>query len=275
MHTTIISPAELEVLTEVKFLDCRAKLGNPAWGREAFASGHIPGAQFADLDDDLAAQPGDGGRHPLPDFSDWIEQIREWGIGNDDQVVVYDDAGGAFAARAWWMLRWAGHAAVAVLDGGLNAWSGELATSTAPVTPSNFEPGTPLTRTIQASSIETSAREARGADDGATQTLVDARTEARWRGLEEPIDPIAGHIPGAACLPFQGNLDADGTFKAKTDLITRFAGLDDPIVCYCGSGVTAAHNVLAMRIAGRAEPYLYPGSWSEWIRDPSRPIERC
>jgi thiosulfate/3-mercaptopyruvate sulfurtransferase len=191
--------------------------------------------------------------------------LAELGCSESDQIVVYDDAGGAFAARAWWCIRWLGHQDVAVLDGGIGAWSGDLETTPATPAPGNFRPRPALTRTISAAELAASLTGA---------TLVDARVQARFEGREEPIDPVAGHIPGASCLPFQGNLDASGHFLPATELTRRFAHLADadPLICYCGSGVTAAHNILALRIAGFAEPVLYPGSWSEWISDEQRPI---
>jgi thiosulfate/3-mercaptopyruvate sulfurtransferase len=263
MHETIISAADLaELGARCRILDCRARLGDPEFGPRAYAAGHIPGALYASLDDDFAAPPGDGGRHPLPDCERLRDRFRAWGVNDADQLVVYDDAGGAFAARAWWCARWLGHRAVAVLDGGLAAWDGPLTPAVPAVDPGNFSIREPLTRTVDADALL-------GHLD--TTALVDARTQARFDGREEPVDPVAGHIPGAVCLPFQDNLDEHGHFRSPGELAARFADLPDDVVCYCGSGVTAAHNVLAMRIAGRAEPRLYPGSWSEWIRDPSRP----
>jgi len=276
-YTTVISaPALAEANPNCVILDCRARLGDPAWGASAHAQQHLPRALHADLDTQLAAPPGAGGRHPLPSKSSWIDCIRRWGIGNEDQVVVYDDAGGAFAARAWWMLRWVGHERVAVLDGGMDAWAaatdsnfaqGQVATPT----PSEFAQGTPLTEYIDSPSM------VEAVNKSASSRLIDARTEARWAGKEEPIDPVAGHIPGALCRPFQLNLDGNGHFKSAVALHKEFAELlggnaAAPVICYCGSGVTAAHNVLAMRIAGFDEPTLYADSWSGWITDPSRPI---
>lgn len=246
----------------VRLLDCRARLGDPDWGPRAYAEGHLPGAVHASLDHDFAAPPGAGGRHPLPEPQRLRDRFRAWGVDDGTQVVVYDDAGGAFAARAWWCARWLGHEAVAVLDGGLAAWPGPLSRDTPEPPAGNFSIRASLTRTVDAA----------GLLDRLPQTaLVDARTRARFDGLEEPIDPVAGHIPGAVCLPFQDNLGSDGRFRPAAELARRFAELPDDVVCYCGSGVTAAHNVLALRIAGRPEPVLYPGSWSEWIVDPSRP----
>ncbi len=250
----------------MRVLDCRARLGDPGAGRQAYAQGHIPGAVHADLDRDLADPPGSNGRHPLPTRERWLATCRRWGLNDEDAVVTYDDVGGAFAARAWWMLRWLGHSNVAVLDGGLHAWQriqpGPLQTESPVPAPGNFSDRTPLTRTVAAAEIT----------PGTHSTLVDARVSARFEGQEEPIDHTAGHIPGAVCLPNGDNLTADGYFKPASELHARFAGLSEDIICYCGSGVTAAHNILAMVSAGLPEPALYPGSWSEWIEDPSRPI---
>ena len=264
-YTTVIAADELRELHNVKIFDCRAALGDSGYGHRVYAEGHIAGAVYLSLDDDLASPPGDGGRHPLPRPDSLAMRLRELGVSDDAQVVVYDDAGGAYAARAWWCLRWLGHEAVAVLDGGLNAWTGTLETTTPDPAPGNFSIRPALTRTVDASELQTSA---------SARTLVDARARARFAGEEEPIDPVAGHIPGAVCLPFQENLAADGRFQDAETLKRRFAdvGSADNVVCYCGSGVTAAHNILAMKIAGYPEPALYPGSWSEWIRDPDRAI---
>ena len=247
----------------VRLFDCRAVLGDPAGGRRAYDAGHIPGALHADLDRDLAAAPGSAGRHPLPERFAMAERFAAWGVDSGDQMVFYDDAGGAFAARGWWLARWCGHEAAAVLDGGLGAWPGELTTCLTVPDRGDFRLRPPLTRTVAVAEIEGRPGEF---------SLIDARTKRRFDGLEEPIDPVAGHIPGARCRPFQENLDANGRFRPASELRQRFAGLEDNPVCYCGSGVTAAHNVLAMRLAGFDEPALYPGSWSEWIADPERPI---
>lgn len=263
MHTTLISAkAVARDLATLKLLDCRARLGDAGYGRAVYGAGHLPGACHASLDDDLASAPGRGGRHPLPDPERLRDRFRAWGIDDDDQIVAYDDAGGAFAARAWWCARWLGHASVAVLDGGFGAWGGALETAPAAPEPGHFSIRPALTRSIGADELARTLGET---------ALVDARTRARFDGLEEPIDPVAGHIPGASCLPYQDNLGGDGRFRSALELAARFASLPDDVVCYCGSGVTAAHNVLAMRIAGRGEPVLYPGSWSEWIVDPDRP----
>jgi thiosulfate/3-mercaptopyruvate sulfurtransferase len=263
IYTTLIAP-EIAAARGFsgKFIDCRTRLGDPDWGLKAYQDGHIAGAAYLSLDHDLAAPPGAGGRHPLPDPARLVRRLEALGINDGDQVVVYDDAGGAFAARAWWCLRWLGHEAVALLDGGLDAWPAPLQKQSASEAPGNFSRRPPLTRVVDASAI---------ADHSERYRLLDARAEARFRGEEEPIDPVAGHIPGAVCVPFQGNLGPDGRFRSAAELRARFPERDD-VVCYCGSGVTAAHNVLAMRHAGLPEPALYPGSWSEWIRDPARPV---
>jgi thiosulfate/3-mercaptopyruvate sulfurtransferase len=262
MHTTLIDAQTLAANPTWRILDCRARLDDPGYGARAYASGHVPGAHYAGLDAHFAAPAGAGGRHPLPDPAALRDSFRGWGVNDGDQIVVYDDAGGAFAARAWWCARWLGHAAVAVLDGGLQAWRGPLSQARPEGQTGAFSIRPSLTRTIEATALLQALPGA---------TLVDARAQARFDGIEEPIDPVAGHIPGALCRPFQGNLEATGHFRPPAALAERFAGLPEDTVCYCGSGITAAHNVLAMRIAGLPEPILYPGSWSEWIRDPSRP----
>ena len=263
MFKTLISARELCALGDkVKIFDCRTALGDPDHGRRLFAAGHIQGAQYLSLDDELAAPPGRGGRHPLPEAATLAARLAALGVNEHDQVVVYDDAGGAFAARAWWCIRWLGHAGVAVLDGGLAAWTETLVSAVDPVQTGDFRIRPSLTRTVDAPAL---------AGNLPAYHLIDARSQARYDGAEEPIDPVAGHIPGAICLPFQGNLTSEGTFASPDVLRNRFCEPDRPVVCYCGSGVTAAHNILAMIIAGYDEPGLYPGSWSEWILAEERP----
>lgn len=251
--------------------DCRADLMDKQQGRRAFDAGHLPGARFADLEKQLAAAPGQGGRHPLPDKQSLVQQFRAWGINNHSHLVCYDQNTGAFAARFWWLARWLGHENVYVLDGGLEAWiaAGEPLTTELThdekISPGQFEAATPLTREVAADQVLSDHH-----------LLIDARDAARYRGETEPVDPIAGHIPGAVSAPFIENLQA-GRFLPATTLRQRFEGLgannETDIVCYCGSGVTAAHNILALKLAGFDEPALYAGSWSGWITDPSRPIE--
>jgi len=251
-------------------VDCRFLLADPAAGRKAYNTGHIPGARYISLDDHLSTPhvPGKTGRHPMPDIADWRRVAGTFGIQPGRQVVMYDDAGGAMAARMWWMLRWIGHEQAAVLDGGWQAWQGAGQHESTALPDAASEPAYPVRPALVAT---LSARE----PDAATQQLVDARDLPRYRGDTEPLDPVAGHIPGAACSPFSANLDGNKKFLSPAALKEKFAPVlasGKPVVCYCGSGVTAAHNILAMKIAGLDTPPLYPGSWSEWITDPSRPV---
>ncbi len=267
MHP-LIKATELNAsLKDVLIFDCRATLGNLDKGLEDFNAGHIPGAVHADLDSDLSCAPGDGGRHPLPQREALEAKFRAWGIDSHSHLICYDQNNGAFAARFWWLARWLGHACVQILDGGLDAWTSydyptEMASTER--APGNFTASEPLTRTCQLEEVLSGHHK-----------LLDARDAARFRGEQEPIDPVAGHIPGAVCAPFSANL-IDGHFRSAEELAERFADLgigpQDQLTCYCGSGVTAIHNILALMIAGYPEPALYPGSWSEWIRDPQRPV---
>lgn len=254
-------------------MDCRFSLADSAAGYRAYVQSHLPGARYAHLDKDLSGPiTPTTGRHPLPDPAHLRHRFSEWGIGNDTQVVTYDDMGGMLAAaRLWWLLRWLGHQAVAVLDGGFPAWQkvGLPVTTELPtVRPAIFEarPDNQLwLTTAQVAALPP------------TDLLVDARGAARYRGEMEPIDPVAGHIPGAINLPTEENLAADGCFQPASELRARFTALLDgrspaQIVHQCGSGVTACHNMLAMEATGLRGSRLYPGSWSEWIRDSSRPI---
>ncbi|WUU96681.1 sulfurtransferase [Actinoallomurus sp. NBC_01490] len=250
-------------------LDVRWRLGGPP-GIEAYRRGHLPGAVFIDLDHDLAAPPGAGGRHPLPDASAFQEAMRRAGVGQGDLVVVYDDADATAAARAWWTLRYFGHERVRVLDGGYHAWvdAGQPVTTEVPtVQEGDFTatPGhLPLLDADGALAV---------AKDG---VLLDARAPERYRGEVEPVDPVAGHIPGAVNAPTHGNVGVDGRFLPAGLLRERFAGLGATdaaeVGAYCGSGVTAAHEILALTIAG-VPAALYAGSWSDWITDPARPVE--
>ncbi|WP_326569705.1 sulfurtransferase [Amycolatopsis rhabdoformis] len=268
----LITPAELAALPDTRrpvVLDVRWRLAGPP-AAESYREGHLPGAVFVDLDAALAAPPGDGGRHPLPDPADLQRDLREAGVSAARPVVVYDDADGSVAARAWWLLRWAGHADVAVLDGGYAAWLAEGHPTTTDVptpAPGDFEvrPGGMPVLTAD----EAAARARSG-------LLLDARAHARYTGETEPIDPRAGHIPGAANAPSSENVGADGRWRTPADLAARFAALGlteaTPVGAYCGSGVTASSVVLALEVAGHPEPAaLYAGSWSHWSRDPERP----
>ncbi|MGN0065480.1 MAG: sulfurtransferase [Nocardioides sp.] len=269
-RTPLISSAELAAtLDDVTVLDVRYQLGGPP-GREAYEQGHVPGAVHVDLDSVLASPPGAGGRHPLPGVEEFQDAMRAVGVSNDRPVVVYDDWQGRAAARAWWLLRHHGHPDVRVLDGGWTAWraaglGAETGSARVPH-PGTFavssEPGMPFVE---------------AADVLGVDVLLDARAPERYRGEVEPIDPVAGHIPGARNVPTDRNLDERGLFLPAEDLREVYAeagavpGAD--VAVYCGSGVTAAHDVLALEVAG-VRAALYPGSWSGWVADPTRPVER-
>ncbi|MEY9872638.1 thiosulfate/3-mercaptopyruvate sulfurtransferase [Streptacidiphilus sp. MAP12-33] len=250
-------------------LDIRWSLGGPP-GAEEYAKGHVPGAHYVDLDRELASAPGAAGRHPLPAPGVLQAALRRAGVRADREVVVYDAATSMSAARAWWLLRWAGHDRVRVLDGGLQAWTeaGHPLSLTEPAP----EPGD---FTVVPGAMPTTDGDGAGAwADGPSRVLLDARAGERYRGETEPVDPRAGHIPGATSAPTSDNVDASGRFLPPADLATRFRALgvreDTEIAVYCGSGVTAAHEALALELAGLRST-LYPGSWSEWSADASRP----
>lgn len=246
-------------------LDVRWALGDPD-GPQHYLDGHIPGAVFVDLETELAAPPSPArGRHPLPEFTHLQKCARSWGLRAGQPVVVYDATGGMAAARAWWLLRWAGVADVRILDGGLPAWQragGDLATGSEP---------DPAAGDVVLTSGNMPVIDADGAA-GWDGLLLDARAGERYRGEVEPVDPRAGHIPGAVSAPTAENLTAAGTFKTAEQLRARFAGRgSEPVAVYCGSGVTAAHQIAALSAAG-IEATLYPGSWSQWSSDPQRPV---
>lgn len=239
-------------------------------GRGAYETGHIPGAVFIDLETVLAAPPGGGpGRHPLPDPEVFAAGMRAEGISDGDVVVAYDDAGGSIASRLWWMLRATGRTA-AVLDGGIQSWTGELETGPPRARPQGGFTARPWPRPEIVDADEV----ARLLDGGAT--VVDARAAERYRGEVEPVDRQAGHIPGARSAPWSDNLSVAGTFLPEEELRARYEALgarrDGPVVAYCGSGVTACHDVLALRLAGFDDVRLYEGSWSDWCSDPGRPV---
>jgi thiosulfate/3-mercaptopyruvate sulfurtransferase len=274
MRTTLVSTQELAGHPQWRVFDCRHDLAKPSLGEQQYREAHIPGALFAHLERDLsAAKTGRNGRHPLPDATAFAAWLGRQGLQRSDQVVCYDAGNGAMAARLWWMLRWIGHQAAAVLDGGLAKWLAEkrLVTADAPL----FDPAVYRLSSAPRGAVEVSEVEQRGND----MLLLDARAPARYRGEQEPIDPVAGHIPGARNRFNADNLNPDGTFKAGETLKKEFVQVlaDQPpegVVHYCGSGVSACHNLLAMEIAGLPGGRLYAGSWSEWSADPKRPIGR-
>jgi thiosulfate/3-mercaptopyruvate sulfurtransferase len=278
-YTTLISAANLaERLAaapgSVLIFDCRFDLADTGAGETAYADGHVSGAHYLHLDRDLSGpKTGSNGRHPLPDRAKLVETLAGYGLQQGQQVIAYDAQGGMYAARLWWLLRWLGHDSVAVLDGGLQAWqaAGQPLTQDVPAkTKGNFAAGAPLSVTIDAAAVQRNltTRE---------RVVVDARAPDRYRGENETLDPVGGHIPGALNRFFKDNLTADGRFKPAHSLREEFGALlpgtaPDRVVLQCGSGVTACHNVLAMEIAGLHGAALYSGSWSEWSADPSRPV---
>ena len=258
-------------------VDCRFNLKQPEWGLKSYRDGHIPGAVYADLDRDLAAPviPGKTGRHPLPEIQKFADLLGEWGIGNDSQVVVYDTVSGAFAARLWWMLRFLGHSAAAVLDGGYQKWTQKGY----PVSQGDEHPNPRSFQSHPHPEMIADAFEVDRIRQRSDYRVIDARAPERYRGEVEPIDPVAGHIPGAVNRFHGDNLGPDGTFNSPDRLREEFMKLlggipADHSVVYCGSGVTSCHHLIAMEVAGLKPGKLYPGSWSEWITDPNRPVAK-
>jgi len=277
--TTLISTAALASRMDdpaFAIVDCRYKLDDAEWGQREYAVAHIPGAVYADLGRDLAGpRTGTNGRHPLPDRHTLARTFGRLGIASGVQVVAYDQDNGMYASRLWWMLRWLGHDAAAVLDGGLAKWKSE-----GRPTKSGEEQRQPREFVAAArGELAIDVGEMASRAGKPEWTLVDARAPERYRGETEPIDKTAGHIPGAKNHFFQWNLDERGLFRTPEELRARLKQSladtpPDRIVCYCGSGVTACHNLLALEHAGLKGATLYAGSWSEWSSDPSRPIER-
>jgi thiosulfate/3-mercaptopyruvate sulfurtransferase len=301
MYTTLIEPEELAAPLSRRtadsdsngpwaIVDCRFELARPDWGASAYAAGHVPGAIHAHLDRDLSGPvTPTSGRHPLPTTERLAETLGRWGIDEEVQVVAYDQGNGAFAARLWWLLRWAGHPKVAVLNGGFAAWQqAGLPTDTAPgvCQPRIFVPrskdAAAVVSTAELERIRAAGELTSGESVGTpakASVLVDARGADRFAGENETIDPVAGHIPGARNHPFLRNVDPRGRFLPVGELRERWQGTlghaaPAQTIAMCGSGVTACHNLLALEIAGLPGARLYAGSWSEWIRDRDRPVAR-
>lgn len=278
-YTTLIDVDALKALGPAAALfDCSFDLAEPAAGGRRFAERHIPGAAYLSLDEDLSSRPtGMNGRHPLPVPEALAERLAVLGVRKEQQIVAYDDAGGPYAARLWWLVKWLGHENVAVLDGGLQAWEA-AGLPLASGEPEAREPGDFAVGTMPGRAVA-------GADDilesleDRSLLVIDARAPERYRGDPNPLDPVAGHIPGARNRFFKDNLTPEGRFKPGEEIAREFVEVIgstpvNEVVLQCGSGVTATHDLLAMEHAGLAGARLYPGSWSEWISDPARPVAR-
>ena len=277
-YTTLVTTEQLaQHLDDPDWVvfDCRFTLTDADAGRRAYAHGHIPGARYAHLDDDLSSPitPATG-RHPLPDPDALAEKLGQWGVTAGTQVVVYDDSFGSMAVRLWWLLRWLGHDAVALLDGGLPRWKRDkqpLSEETPISRPAHFHAKPNRNAWVDGASVD-------AARSDPQHRILDARPEERFTGEREPLDNVAGHIPGSCNWSFEENLDLGGTLLPAEELRAAYLKLlgglpPERIIHTCGSGVTACHNILAMEAAGLSGSRLYPGSWSEWITDPARPVE--
>jgi thiosulfate/3-mercaptopyruvate sulfurtransferase len=274
--TTLISPEQLaQHLHDPRWVifDCRFALTRPESGRQAYAKSHIPGARYAHLNEDLSgAVTATSGRHPLPEADALARKLGLWGVDRDKQVVVYDDSFGSMAVRLWWLLRWLGHDAVALLDGGFPAWQKQgraLSAETSVVRPAEFHAAPDDSMCVDSKAMLEALRQ--------KSVIIDARPEERFSGFIEPLDKVAGHIPGSVNAPFEDNLDMRGNFLKAEALRAQYESLlrgapPGEVIHMCGSGVTACHNLLALEIAGLPGGKLYVGSWSEWITDPTRPI---
>lgn len=271
--SNLLSASDLRLLAndpDVRIIDARFELADPAAGRAAYLQGHLPGALYFDLDEDLSRPPGvHGGRHPLPDMNGFARTLGERGIGNGHRIIAYDASGGMFAGRLWWLLRYAGHDRVHLLNGGIDAWTdagGALTSEIPTFAPERFalqlRPEMVVDRDYVLRNL-----------DNPDVLLVDARNPERYRGEVEPIDPIAGHIPSALNLPYAGNLEG-GRFLSPEQLFERFEVTTEAeeVVVYCGSGVSATHDVIAMDEAGLPLPRLYAGSWSDWVGYHDAPV---
>ncbi|HQS98746.1 MAG: sulfurtransferase [Hydrogenophilales bacterium 16-64-46] len=275
MPSTLVTPEQLAAqLDSWVVIDCRFSLADTGYGRRVYAEGHIPGARYAHLDDDLSSpKSATTGRHPLPDLASFCAKLGAWGITPDTQVVVYDDSFGSMAVRLWWLLRGLGHTKVALLDGNFPKWTREkrpVDIAEPVVSPVVYPVPTNVDWGLDAAAVEAIRL-------SPAHKLIDARPDMRFTGELEKVDPVAGHIPGAVNWVYEENLDLDGTYLPAEELRENYTQLlagvaPENVVHTCGSGVTACHNVLAMEIAGLAGSRLYPGSWSEWITDPARPV---
>lgn len=277
-YTTVISAQDLKAIIDqdnVRVFDCRFSLKDPQGGLKNYQSGHLPMAQFADMDTQLSsAMTETSGRHPLPEVDVFLAQLKAWGINNDTQVIAYDDISGAFAARLWWMLRWVGHEKVAVLNGGMQQWTEHgfpLSQDEVEFAAGSFSGAANMDWLVDIETVQSELAENK-------ITLLDARAADRFTGKDKKTDPVPGHVPGAYNLPFSGNLTKDGLFASPATINDRFANIiqDQPltnVVNMCGSGVTACHNLLAQAVAGMPPTKLFIGSWSQWIRDSSRPVD--
>ncbi len=268
MFHTIIHTDQLASKLEdpsIRIIDCRFSLADKEWGREQYAQGHIPGAQYVHLDDDLSAEiiPGTTGRHPWLSIDSICSLFSRLGISNDTQIVVYDQSHSGIAARFWAMALSVGHEQVCVLNGGWKQWNATdlpISTHVKSYEQSNFLASPPMLSLINVDDLTS------------LDTIIDARTEKRYKGIEEPIDPIAGHVPNAINIPFLGNVDENHLWLSKEELVKRFSKVQGASGIYCGSGVTACHDLIAMKHAGLELPSLYPGSWSHYITDANRPV---
>lgn len=275
MSHTLVTPEQLaSQLDNWVVIDCRFSLADTEYGRRVYAEGHIPGARYAHLDHDLSSpKRATTGRHPLPDLTAFCKTLGDWGITPDTQVVVYDDSFGSMAVRLWWLLRGLGHQNVALLDGNYPRWTREkrpTTTELSAVVPAVYAVPANVDWGVDATAVEAMRL-------SPAHKLIDARPEMRFTGEVEKIDPVPGHIPGAVNWVYEENLDLDGTYLPADELREQYEQLlagvaPENVIHTCGSGVTACHNVLAMEIAGLPGSKLYPGSWSEWITDPARPV---
>ena len=280
IYKTIIKAEDLINILDsddVVLFDARCDIKDTSYGIDAYNDGHIPNAIFIDIDNDMAgAKRPSTGRHPLPDPEKLAEKLSQWGVDNNKQIIVYDDAGGAFAGRVWWIMRWMGHkGGVAILDGGLSGFlgsGGKLVTNQKSRDRSHYEYDCK-------NEMHVSIEEVISAQYKVDTALVDARSKERYLGIKDPVDPVAGHVPGALSQPLGNNLTNKGYFKSPEELKLIYSKLlgdiqADKIISMCGSGITACHNIIAMEIAGIKNVRLYVGSWSEWIADPQRPIAK-